>query len=110
MDSLWKARILPWIVGYALNPQAPPPFPQGTALRGRPPGQHPLPCGWKAASHLSTVLGIRFANPTLARRHQQQHSIYFRISSNSEPLSLWLRDEAEFLAAMWASIATVKEE
>ena len=37
MDSLWKARILLWVAGYALNPQAPPSFPQGTALQGGQP-------------------------------------------------------------------------
>lgn len=71
MDFLWKAWILPWIAGYAVNPQAPPTFPQETATSGRPSGPHPQPFGWKAASHLSTVLGFRFAKPTLNESHQQ---------------------------------------
>ena len=57
MDSPWEARILPWVAGYALNPQAPPPFPQGTALRAGPPfGSTPPPFGWKATACLPTGL------------------------------------------------------
>ena len=65
------------------NPQAPPTFPHETATSGRPSGPQTLPFGWKAAAHLSTVLGFRYANSTLVRCHQQQHLIVMTVTKDS---------------------------